>query len=321
MRILKLLGLALLVLLFATIVLPALLVRGCDWALGPRLPLSDPVIIRVYDHQREELIEMPLGNYLAGVVAAEMPASFHFQALKSQAVVARTYTINKMREFGGAGCDRHPEADICTDFNHCQAWVSREEAWSRWPLFQRAGYWQKIVQAVEETEGEILTYQGKPIDAVFHSTCGGCTEDSEDVWTNSIPYLRGVPCGYCTHSPRIAETVSLSREEVAERLGISPADLKLEVASRTVNGRIIQIDIGGEVVRGLDFRHCLGLRSSHVTWLQEQGQYIFTTTGYGHGVGLCQYGADGMGQAGMDYKDILLHYYTGVELRIAKLGE
>lgn len=320
-RIVKLLGLALLVLLIATIILPALVVRGCDWALGPQLPSADPYLLNVYDHRREELVQMPLGYYLAGVVAAEMPAEFHIQALKAQAVVARTYTVNKLRQYGGSGCERHPEADICTDFTHCQAWISREEAWNKWPLFRQTGYWQKIVQAVTETEGEILTYMGKPIDAVFHSTCGGATENSEDVWSNPFSYLRGVSCGYCIHSPRITETITMTSQEVAERLGVSPEELKLEVVSRTESGRIIQIDVGGRVMRGLEFRQSLGLRSSLVTWLREPGRYTFTTTGYGHGVGMCQYGADGMADKGRDYIQILRHYYTGVELQVVGLGE
>jgi len=303
------------------IVLPAVIVRGCNRGLKPPKTEVDPYIIAVWNHRTEELVYMPLGEYLLGVVAAEMPAQFNIEALKAQAMVARTYTMAKLRKQGGGGCSRHPQADICTDHTHCQAWVSKDDALAKWTFFRQDAYWNKIVKAVSETQGQVVTYQGKLIDAVYHSTCGGSTENSEDVWSNKFSYLRAVACEYCAHSPRMSETITLTLAEVAEKLGEQPANLSLEVLERTASGRIIQINVGSKTLRGLDFRSKLGLRSSKVTWLREAERYSFTTTGYGHAVGLCQYGADGMGAEGFSAEEILEHYYTDIQVTRVQLEE
>jgi len=314
-------GLTLLVLFVLLILLPALIVRGCNRGVIPPDVDVDPYMVAVWNHRTEEIVHMPLGEYLLGVVAAEMPAQFHIEALKSQAIVARTYTIVKLRGHGGSGCSKHPDADICTDSTHCQAWISKEDALAKWPFFRQSAYWSKIIKAVSETQAQVVTYEGKPIDAVFHSTCGGSTENSEDVWTNEFPYLRAVNCGYCGHSPRITETIRLSEAVVAEKLGEELQSLKLEVVDWTASGRIKRINVGSQFYRGLDFRTRLGLRSSRVAWLREQGMYTFTTTGYGHAVGLCQYGADGMATQGFNATEIISHYYTGVQVLRVRLEE
>lgn len=302
------------ILLVLLILLPALIVKSCGPGVKPPGIEVDSPIIAVWNHQTEELMHMTLGEYLQGVVAAEMPAQFNIEALKAQAIVARTYSIARMRSRGGSGCSKHPQADICTDSTHCQAWTSKEAALAKWPFFRQNAYWSKIVKAVSETEGQVVTYQGKLIDAVFHSTCGGSTENSEDVWTNSFPYLRAVECGFCSHSPRLTETITLNADEVANKLGEQPANLKLEVLTKTQSGRIISVNTGTKTMRGLDFRTNLGLRSSWVTWLKGVETYSFTSTGYGHGVGLCQYGADGMGTQGYSAREILEYYYTDIQV-------
>ena len=152
------------------------------------------------------------------------------------------------------------------------------------------------------------------IDAVYHSTCGGSTENCEDVWTNPLPYLRSVQCGYCASSPRYTETLSLGAAQVAEKLGVPPEELKLTVLESTPGGRIIKVSTGKETLRGLEFRQKLGLRSAKVTWLKGKDGYSFTSVGYGHGVGLCQYGAKGLALHGYNYRTILGHYYSGAEI-------
>jgi len=317
---LKKIGLVLLVMLVLLLVLPALIVKGCG---GKTLPDAnvDPYVVAVWNHRTQELVRMPLGEYLTGVVAAEMPAQFHVEALKAQAIVARTYTVAKIRASGGGGCDRHPEADICTDSTHCQAWTLKDEAVAKWPFFRQRSYWRKILRAVSETQGQVVTFQGKLIDAVYHSTCGGCTENSEEVWTNEIPYLRSVSCGYCSSSPRFTETVQISAAQVAEKLGVPLEDLKIQVQERTESGRIIKVGTGREIIRGLEFRNRLELKSSKVSWLQEEANYTFTTVGYGHGVGLCQYGADGMARQGYNALEIINKYYTGIQVSRVRIGE
>lgn len=317
---LKKIGLVLLVMLVLLLVLPAIIVKSCSGKIFPNVKV-DPYEVAVWNHKTQELTTMPLGEYLGGVVAAEMPAQFHIEALKAQAVVARTYTIAKMRANGGGGCDRHPEADICTDHTHCQAWTSKEDAVGNWPFFRQRSYWSKIIRAVSETQDKVITYQGKLIDAVYHSTCGGSTENSEEVWSNQVSYLRSVQCDFCSSSPRYTETVQLSAAQVAEKLGVPSGDLKINVLERTASGRIIKVNTGKEVIRGLEFRRRLGLRSSKVSWLQEEKDYSFTTVGYGHAVGMCQYGADGMARQGYTYPEIVDKYYTGVQVTTVQIGE
>jgi len=320
LRRLKLLGVLVLVLFILLILLPALIVRGCDGPAPPKVEV-EPYHVKVWDHRAEELVEMPLSQYLLGVVAAEMPADFHIEALKAQAIVARTYTITRLRQHGGQGCDQNPHADICTDSTHCQAWVSQEEAMAKWPFFRQNANWSKIQRAVADTQGQVVTHEGNFIDAVYHSTCGGTTENSEDVYTNMIPYLRAVPCGYCTHSPRITETVRLSVQDVADKLGEDYEDLKLDILDKTESGRIISIDVGSQILRGLEFRTRLDLKSSKISILEERDVISFTTTGYGHAVGMCQYGADGMARQGYSAEEILAHYYTGIQVQRVKLEE
>lgn len=319
MRLLKMTGIIALFLLILLVLLPTVIVRGCNrGALPPDVSL-DPQMVKVWNHRTQELMVLSLGEYLLGVVVAEMPAEFHIEALKAQAIAARTYTINKITR---TGCDRHEDADICTDSTHCQAWRDRDEAIANWPFFRQNAYWSKIVRAVSDTQGRVITHEGNLIqNAVYHSTCGGSTENSEDVWTSAAPYLRAVECRYCTHSPRITETQRMTEAEVAEKLRVAPGQLKLNVLDRTASGRIISIDIGNEVIRGLEFRTRLGLRSSRVTWLREQGTYTFTTTGFGHALGMCQYGADGMGKQGFSATEILEFYYTGAMIQRIRLEE
>lgn len=317
---LKKIILALIGMLVLLLLLPALLVKSCGDHKLPQVE-SEPCTIAVWNHRTQEIMALPLSEYLLGVVAAEAPASFHLEALKAQAIVARTYAVAKLRQKGGRGCDRHPEADVCTDPTHCQAWLSKEAAFSNWPFFKQRSYWQKLCRAVEETQNMVVTNDGKLIDAVYHSTCGGSTENSEDVWTNKVSYLRSVSCGYCNDSPRLTETVRLSKTQVSEKLGVKPGDLDLVVVSRTDSGRIIKINIGGEVINGLEFRKRLGLRSSKVSWLLEGDSYSFTTVGYGHAVGLCQYGAAGMAEQGCTAVEIIEKYYSGVQIVAAEIGE
>lgn len=316
----KKIGVIILIMAALLLLLPLLIVRGCQVKNPPEIE-GEPFILKVWDHRAEKLISLPLGEYLAGVVAAEMPASLDLEALKAQAIVARTYTLARLRASGGSGCDRHPEADICTDSAHCQAWVSQEAAMANWPFFRQRANWRKILRAVAETQGQVITYAGKLIDAVYHSTCGGSTENSEDVWTNVIPYLRRVECGYCQDSPRYTETIELKAEQVAEKLGVSAERLKITVLERTDHGRIIAVDTGQQVLRGLEFRSRLGLRSAKISWLQQGNKYSFTCVGYGHGVGLCQYGADGMAKDGHKAVDIINKYYFGVQVVRAQVGE
>ncbi len=305
-----------LALFLITVVLPSLIVRGCDLTDGRRLPpREEAVTIRVFLHENGEVVTMGLEEYIKGVVAAEMPASFHEEALKAQAVVARTYAVGRMRVFGGRGCSRHPEADVCTDHTHCQAWMSAEAQKAKWGIINYYRWADKVSSAVEATWGLIILYQHEIIDPVYHSTCGGHTEDSELVWQAALPYLRGVPCPYDTHSPHMKSTVSLPLSEVLQRMNaVSGRTPAVEVLSRSATGRVLSARVGTATYKGTEVRAALGLKSTRFEVTQSADVLTFNATGYGHGVGLCQYGADGMARTGKSFRDIITYYYQGVRV-------
>lgn len=319
---------------FITIVLPVFLTQGCDMFSRPRKGYIDekPLEVIVYIKEEGIIRKMDLEEYVKGVVAAEMPASFHVEALKAQAVAARTYTVKRMQSLGGPPNQHHPEADVCTDSTHCQAWISRERLESnfrkKYGFFRYKGYLKKIDQCVEETRGLILVYDNKPIDPLFHSTSGGRTENSEDVFSSKVPYLRSVLSPYEEHSPRLEARVVMKVSDFVRALVEKFEGLRLEekdvpgalqVIRASESGKIIDIKVGNKVLRGRDIRAALGLNSTNFKIEREGDNVVITTIGYGHGVGMSQYGADGMAKRGADYREILTHYYTGVEIK--KIGE
>ncbi|NPV69720.1 MAG: stage II sporulation protein D [Firmicutes bacterium] len=308
------------------LVLPAALVRGCSLAPSrppaEGVPLVSPVSVRVFVHTSGRVQEMPLEDYVAGVVAAEMPASFGVEALKAQAVAARTYVVKRMRAFGGPGSGEHPGADICTDPGHGQAWISEEQMRQVWGPFNFGRYHRKVQDAVASTSGLVLTYRGAPIDPVYHSTCGGVTEEASEVWKDGAPYLKSVRCDYCRRSPYFAHAVEMQFEEIGTRLGdravpvfLKSGKARAEVVATTVTGRVKALRIGETVLKGQDIRSTLGLPSTRFTVQPGKGSLRFALQGKGHGVGMCQYGADGLAREGKTFSQILAHYYSGVEVR------
>lgn len=280
---------------------------------------SDNTRREVWDSVRvkngEVCVEMDMTDYLVGVVAAEMPASFDENALRAQAVAARTYTLYC------AAHGRHGDAQVCTSSGCCQAWLNDDA------LHERLGegyemYMEKLHRAVTDTAGEYLSYGGAPAFAAFHSSSAGATEASGNVW-NALPYLISVS------SPETAETVPgyISTVEVSTLdfrdsvLSVRPeADMTgapstwVGAAKCTESGRVESIVIGGEVLTGGELRQIFLLRSTAFA-LEYSGEvFRFTVTGFGHGVGMSQYGANVMAQRGADYKEILAHYYPGTEL-------
>ena len=275
-------------------------------------------ILRVLLHTSGTVTEMDLGSYLTAVVRGEMPASFEPEALKAQAIAARTYTRYMLQSGGKHG----GKADICTDSNCCQAYVSPEKARQNWGDNADANE-QKIREAIAATDGQIMLYAGQPVLAVFHSSSAGLTRTAEDVWSGGQPYLRPVS------SPEKAESVPNYYSRVAftgkefkskVRAAYPKADFSgpmsewLSGAVRDDAGSVITIRAGGVTIQGSKLRSALGLRSACFTWEIEDGNLVFYVTGFGHGVGLSQYGANQMALDGADYREILTHYYTGVTL-------
>ena len=281
-------------------------------AAGGRLDGSRP--IRVLDGGT--VAEMDLGEYLVGVVRAEMPASFEPEALKAQAVAARTYTLYKLQTGGNHG----EEADICTDQACCQAYIGAERARANWK--ENAGaYEEKVEAAVRATDGETILYGGVPILAVFHSSSPGLTRAAGEVWLSDLPYLQAVDSPEAgDRVPNYYSRVEFTEEELRAKLraAFPEADLSggradwLKDPAADSAGSVGTVSLGGVTVKGTQVRSALGLRSACFTWEAQGGSMVFFVTGYGHGVGLSQYGANAMAAAGADYREILTHYYTGV---------
>ena len=279
---------------------------GADETTSIRVKLSDGTVT-----------EMTMADYLWRVVAAEMPASFEPEALKAQAVAARTYAAAKM----AAGEANHPDADMCTDISCCQAYITPQDAAANWGA-SASSYEAKISAAVADTSGVIATYGGQPIQAVFFSSAAGRTADAVEVWGNDVPYLTGVESPEGEEVPNYHSTVTVPVEEFRTTLlsQVTGADLSGDPSGwfgtpvLASNGGVTSIPVGGVSVTGAALRALFGLRSAVFTVQADSTAVTFSVTGYGHGVGMSQYGANAMAKEGKSYEEILKWYYTGVEL-------
>ena len=275
--------------------------------------------IKLLHASTAEVEELPLDTYLYGVVSSEMPASFEKEALKTQAVVARTYTIYKIQN----NSQKHEGADICDNSACCQAWISKEDRLAKWEESTREEYWNKIVTAVEETKGKIITYEGKPINAFFHANSGGKTETTLNVWGGSgYPYLQTVATageeGYTQYQSEVICTKQEFTDKIKEKHSDFTIDFSqancIQVLEYTDGDRVKTIQIGNLRLSGVEIRTIFGLRSANFTITIEGDNIKFSVLGYGHGVGMSQTGADSMAKAGSDYVEIIKHFYIGVEV-------
>ena len=249
------------------------------------------------------VVKIELEEYIIGVVGAEMPASFNTEALKAQAVVARTYAVNTIRS-----------NKKLTDNNSTQNYKSNDELRSMWGSSFNT-YYNKVNNAVNSTKGLYLTYNGEIIDAVYHSTSNGYTEDSVYVWGNSRPYLKSVESPYDNTNKSFLYTMFLSYDDISKKLNnVVDINTDFNILNRNSSGRVVDIEINGKTYSGVILRTLLGLRSTDFDIEKSDNGVTFTTRGYGHGVGMSQYGANGMANNGSSYRDILLHYYTGVSV-------
>lgn len=280
--------------------------RGAGAVAKPQIIL--PVLVG------DSISLMELEELVAGVVAAEMPASFAPAALQAQAVAARTYLLRHLPP----DSRRHGQAAVCTASSCCQAWCDQAQQRQKWgDDYPR--HWQAIQAATADTAGQVLTYDGQLCLTPFCSTCGGRSEAAAAAWSSGQPYLTSQSCGYCRHSPRLLGQKRLELELAAERLGVSGQELRQAVFNgSTVGQRVNRLELGGRSLRGVEVRAALGLDSAAFTLVCLGDEAIFSTLGYGHGVGLCQYGADGMAAAGFSYAEILAHYYPGTALALAE---
>lgn len=279
--------------------------RGTDGAALVRVKLPNGAVS-----------SLTMAEYLWRVVAAEMPASFETEALKAQAVTARTYTLYQMSIGQNPN---HPDADMCSDINCCQAYLDPAKAAGNWGE-KAPVYTEKITQAVSATDGQAILYQGAPIDAVFFSSAAGRTLDAVEVWGGSVPYLASVESPEGDEVPGYHSSVTVPLEEFQETfLAKYPsADLSGDPAGwfqktvPTSSGGVETVEVGGVPVKGTALRTLFGLRSANFTATVRDDAVVFSVTGYGHGVGMSQYGANALAKEGADYQEILTHYYTGV---------
>ncbi|MGM9566813.1 MAG: stage II sporulation protein D [Clostridia bacterium] len=282
--------------------------------------LKQEIVLSVHDTGAQ--VTLPLETYVIGVVAAEMPSSFEPEALKAQAVIARSYALGKIKSGAGTSSDGH--GDLCDDPGHCQAYYDKAYLEQEWGADFTEKY-QKVSDAVTATAGQVLTYEGGLAQTFYHSTCGGKTASAKEVWGEEIPYLQSVTCKWDRDAPRYRETFTVSLSDLPWLLGdgSSPCIAVAEgetvtvvptVAGESDSGRIEAVSYAGLMFDAADFRRALGLNSTRFT-LESDGETLKVTTyGFGHGVGLCQYGANGMAKDGKTYDEILSYYYQGTEL-------
>ncbi len=282
--------------------------------------------IRVRMCKTNEIIAMDINDYLRGVLPSEMPPSYNMEALKAQAIVARTYTYRKMLENAEG-----PDADVCDDFNHCQAFYNKEKIFSIWTNrgFSdevKTDYWDRVNEAVVSTQNQVITYNGEYIKAFFHASSPLRTENIDQIWGGiKIPYLLSVDnLEYEDYSNRNSEViVSFSdlEQKICEKIdsnfklsNIDNIREKIVINSYTTSGRVKDIKVGYLIISAEKLRTLFGLKSTQFELCILQQEVLFKVTGYGHGVGMSQVGASCLADSGKNYIDIIKYYYTGVEV-------
>ncbi|HOB11900.1 MAG TPA: stage II sporulation protein D [Syntrophomonadaceae bacterium] len=276
-------------------------IRGCQ---APLITDSPPV--KVYRSKTQQIEQLSLEQYVLGTVAAEMPASFELEALKAQAVCARTYALRKLVD----GKNYPRGAELSDDITTCQAFVNAEEFAELHPQHNEQ-LWDKIQQAVDETRGEVILYENQLIDALYHSTCGGQTASALEAYGRDVAYLQSVECGYCQQSRRYRTEQYFTWQQVADLAGEGKS---IQVLAAAPSGRIQKIKVNHKVMSGSEFRRIFDLPSTWCTISSDREGINITSRGYGHGMGLCQYGAQGMALQGKNYRQILSHYYQDTQL-------
>ena len=273
--------------------------------------------IKLLNHKTGIVEDVKLEEYLVNVVSAEMPVDFEVEALKAQSLVARTYTIYKMQN------KKHDNADICTNYACCQAWISKEDRLAKWEENIRESNWNRIKLAVKETAGKIVTYNGKPINAFFHSNSGGITEVPVNVWGGTgYPYLQVVQtAGEDLYSQYSSEAI-FTYDELLNKLKCRYSDIVIDfnnlddikILEYTDGNRVKTIKFGNHELSGVETRTLLALRSADFDITRNGEQIIFSVIGYGHGVGMSQTGADSLAKQGLNYEQIINHYYKDIKI-------
>lgn len=278
---------------------------------------QDISTVKVMSASSKNITEMSIRDYLIGVVAAEINPAYHEEAIKAQAVAAHTkLEYTKLHK-----TDTLEDADITDSAATHQGYLTEDEQKEKWGENYET-YREKIEKCVDEVLNVIIEYDGEPINAVFHSISNGQTENASDVWGGDYPYLVSVRSAGDKLSPAYNSEVTVTSDEFMKLVTEKGADLGetpenwVEKITNTETGMVKEIVIGGKTFKGTEIRSIFGLKSSTFAVKYDNGNFIFTVCGYGHGVGMSQYGADYMARQGFSYEEILKHYYKNTEFRI-----
>lgn len=277
-------------------------------------------IAKVYNSNTGKVEEINVEEYIKGVVAAEMPANFEEEALKAQAVAARTYYYSKRIN----NCKNAHGAEICNS-THCQVYESKEEALSKWPESSKNDYWNKISKAVEDTKNQILTYKNELVlYPQFFAISWGKTEDSSQVFSQNIPYLQStdsegeeIANKYSSQFDVVLQTFVDTINNSYSDSGVTIDNVKstVKVISNNESGSVKEIQLGNKKISGKDFRTLFNLNSANFVLTYNDSSVNISCKGYGHGLGMSQWGANVMAKEGKKYDEILKHYYSGVEIQ------
>lgn len=277
--------------------------------------------VKVFMSDDELVLSITLEEYLVGVLAAEMLPTYHEQALKAQAVAAYTYLLHKKSEQQASPDSQLKGAYLSDDATTHQGYMTAEERAEKWGD-KAESYEKKLQNVVKDVSGRFMTYNGEPIIAAFHANNSGVTHDAATVWGGEVPYLKSVQSVGDKLSPDCIKTVAMTPQEFSSAVaGLDGCMLSGEAEdwvgeiSTDSNGYVKSIEIGGAKFSGIRARDALGLRSAVFEFEYSDGTFRFTTQGYGHGVGMSQYGADYLARQGSKWDEILKHYYTGVEIK------
>lgn len=274
---------------------------------------------KVYMTSEKKVKKIDVEEYILGVVSSEMPATFEEEALKAQAIAARTFYYSKRLK----NCNLANGGEIC-DSVHCQAYMDKDERLKKWPKDERDAYYKKVKKAVEDTKGQVLTYDNEIVlYPQFFSTSSGKTENAEDVFSSEVPYLKSVNSGGEQVSTSYESEKEITNKDFAAivnskykkaNLSSSNINKKIQIKSRTDGGSVKEIQLGGATIKGTEFRKLFDLKSANFTLEYSKNKIKIKCKGNGHGVGMSQWGANLMAKEGKGYAEILKHYYTGIKI-------
>jgi len=278
---------------------------------------SGAVYLQVYNTSRKKTEYVNIEEYLPGVIAAEMPASYEPEALKAQAVAARSYIFYKLDIVS----PEHPDAAVCDNPNHCKAHITEAEARKKWAGTEADRYWKKIVDAVSSTKGEYMVCDDEVVEAFFFAQSGGRTENSEDVWGESRPYLKSVESPENLTSADFTSAKEVTFREFRKILSTQNPKIAVNSSApvigetvRTQGQSVKSLTVDNIPFSGKEIRTLFELKSANFTISLSENSVVFSVIGYGHGVGMSQSGANEMAKNGKKYTEILSHYYTNIQI-------